>query len=245
MNTRRAFTLIELLVVIAIITILASLLLPTLSRAKEKARAANCISNLRQMGLALHLYLSDHNAYPYHGWQTATNPWSAAYGDTMSGVRKVYVCPSYRVALNWTNPAIAFGEIVAFSYAYNIYGCSLSAMLGLDNGGSGLPRYPQVKDTEIVAPADMIAYGDGTDSRGWGSVFDPTFGWDYGGTMGIVTLGPSRRHSGGANILFCDSHVEYGKYPKWVAHRDDVMSRWNRDHRPHPEFWFVNLLDYP
>ncbi len=97
----------------------------------------------------------------------------------------------------------------------------------------------------MVAPADMIAFGDGTDSRGWGFSFDPTFGWDFGGTMGIVTLGPSRRHRGGANILFCDSHVEYGKYPKWVAHRDDVMSRWNRDHQPHPEFWFVNLLDYP
>ncbi len=243
MNRRRSFTLIELLVVIAIISILAALLLPALSRAKEKARAAGCISNLREIGVALTVYCAENNGYPFHGVQYNTNLWARAFGDTMGGVRKVYVCPSLRNALAWSNSPSGFSEIIiARSYSYNLFGCSMSACLGLDNGLHGILPFPQVRDTDVVAPADMIAYGDGPDSD-WAGVFDPTFGLEYKGAF--VSFGPGRRHSGGANLLFCDGHIEYGKYRKWVEHSDIVMSRWNRDHRPHREFWYMNLLDYP
>ncbi|PYJ58236.1 MAG: hypothetical protein DME24_17250 [Verrucomicrobia bacterium] len=72
-GSKRAFTLIELLVVIAIIAILAALLLPALARAKDEARRIQCLNHLRQMGIALHMYVDDSHVYPYSGITTTSH----------------------------------------------------------------------------------------------------------------------------------------------------------------------------
>jgi prepilin-type processing-associated H-X9-DG protein len=48
---------------------------------------------------------------------------------------------------------------------------------------------------------------------------------------------PSQRHDGGANILFCDGHVVYGKQDKWIEKTFESRGQWNNDNQPHPETW--------
>ena len=94
MKLRRAFTLIELLVVIAIIAILAALLLPALSAAKKKATSINCISNLKQFGIAQSLYAGDfEDFFP----QSGDNFWVMPLIDLPNMLHPY---------LNTTNPAI-------------------------------------------------------------------------------------------------------------------------------------------
>jgi len=84
---RGAFTLVELLVVISIIGMLAALLLPALGRARAKARATYCVNNLRQLGLAMRMYLDDHSGrFPTRpGWTTNLLPYATL---------PIFQCPS-------------------------------------------------------------------------------------------------------------------------------------------------------
>lgn len=110
--SRQAFTLVELLVVIAIIAVLAALLLPALSRARQQAQRAACVSNLRQQGLAWRLFLDEHEgrfpdrrvlkaALPggYRPWTTwpPSDPragWAAAVLGETNSLKAVWTCPS-------------------------------------------------------------------------------------------------------------------------------------------------------
>src|SRR5438132_7895 len=103
---KKGFTLIELLVVIAIIAILAAILFPVFAQAREKARAASCLSNMKQIGMALVQYLQDNDgAYPNYPGSTVsvaqpvTFPWSTIQPYMKNGM--VLRCPSDSSPLLW------------------------------------------------------------------------------------------------------------------------------------------------
>lgn len=184
------FTLIELLVAVAVIAVLAALLLPALSRAKEQGYMTTCRSNLRQWGQALEMYADDFHLYPPYSmsdleggqavmWHqrlqryTATQVLLRRVGSGASGSIGMSIadCPSYYRMGGDSDPA-GVG-----SYGYNLAGYGWGPSFGL--GGDGLGTLPPaggpgpadirlVRDAEVLVPSDMIAFADAV-LEDWGA----------------------------------------------------------------------------
>ena len=188
---RTGFTLIELLVVIAIIVVLAAIIFPVFSRAREAARKAHCTANLRQFGSAFAIYLQDYDGvYPSAGAVTWWDPtgWvicpqvgvmavDVTLGSLYPYVRnpQVYICPSGRNGRFLDDLSYAMSEMVSLRPEAQI-------------------EYPA--DTYLLLDEDMYQINDGY------FAYDPADPW------GVYVDWMTDRHNGGGNFLHCDGHVK-------------------------------------
>jgi prepilin-type processing-associated H-X9-DG protein/prepilin-type N-terminal cleavage/methylation domain-containing protein len=233
-----AFTLFEMLVTVGILGLLASLLFPALSHAKAQARLIQCKSNLSQIGKALIMYEGETGSYPAAGLPVlktdrtlirTDDSWDMRLFPLVANNSNVFSCPS-------RSPGFEAG-LKKDAYGYNAWGSStihdFSQNLGL---GSGMTNsaHPVVRSSDVRSPADMVAVGDLQMPPGlWINTITPNTPMPLGGLNSVI----ADRHRGGANMVFCDGHVEFSKQPRWIEATDSARRRWNNDNAPHRETW--------
>jgi prepilin-type N-terminal cleavage/methylation domain-containing protein/prepilin-type processing-associated H-X9-DG protein len=207
----KGFTLIELLVVIAIIAILAAILFPVFARAREKARQTSCLSNVKQLGLGIQMYISDYDERLPVGsdWGVGLSVYHLP--DRLDPYIKnadLWECPSY--SLTWAQyPTPPGGGSGWWSTILGPISYGLNYRL--------MPNWTTRKLAEATAPAETFVLGDSVSfDVCWGRfealAYASLCGWQTSCATPNLEWrqDDNTRHNGGSNIVFLDSHA------KWV-----------------------------